>query len=105
VKFRFALLGLVALAACRPQQTPPVSPPGATDIGTPRSATCTGANVSPRFPDTWRYRAACGAVFGAHAMVASDAPLASDAGVEILDERMKAALDRLAEESTPKPGA
>jgi gamma-glutamyltranspeptidase/glutathione hydrolase len=89
VKNRLALAVLVAFIACRPQQAPvPVSPPpGATDVGTPRSATCTGANVtSSRFPDTWRYRAACGAVFGPHAMVASDAPLASEAGVAILKQ-------------------
>jgi len=88
VKLRLAFAGLVVLAACRPQSSPPVSPPpGATDVGTPRSAACAGANTaSPRFPATWRYRAGCGAVFGAHAMVASDAPLASEAGVEILKQ-------------------
>ena len=88
MKFRLALAGLVALSACRPPQgPPPVAPPGATDIGTPRSASCAGANVaSSRFPATWRYRAACGAVFGAHAMVASDAPLASAAGIAILKQ-------------------
>jgi gamma-glutamyltranspeptidase/glutathione hydrolase len=92
VKLRLALVAVAALAACRPQQapapaSPPSPPPGATDIGTPRSASCTGANVaSARFPETWRFRAACGAVFGAHAMVASDAPLASAAGVEILKQ-------------------
>ena len=88
MNFRIALVGLVAVAACRPEQyAPPVSLPGATDIGTPRSATCTGANVATsRFPETWRYRAGCGAVFGEHAMVASDAPLASEAGVAMLKQ-------------------
>jgi gamma-glutamyltranspeptidase/glutathione hydrolase len=96
VKNRIILAGLVALAACRPQQTPPASPPvsapaspvaakpGATDVGTPRSRACADVSTSSRFAPTWRYRAGCGAVFGAHAMVASDAPLASQAGVEIL---------------------
>src|SRR5205823_15122413 len=36
------------------------------------------------FPDTWAYKSGRAAVFGAHAMIASDAPLASEAGVEIL---------------------
>ena len=99
MKIRFVVAGLVAIAACRPQSVPSVSPPastpvspvaakpGATDVGTPRSRACADSSAgSSRFAATWRYRAACGAVFGAHAMVASDAPLASQAGVEILKQ-------------------
>jgi gamma-glutamyltranspeptidase / glutathione hydrolase len=91
VKFRLALLGTLALAACRPQTSPPISPPpGATDIGTPRVQPCGGTLAAGRqaahFPEGWRHEAGCAAVFGAHAMVASDAPLASQAGVEILKQ-------------------
>lgn len=62
---------------------------GATDVGFP-SSSATGAAVysgdrrPPTFPDAWPYKSGHAAVFGAHAMVASDAPLASQAGVEIL---------------------
>ena len=95
MKIRFIVAGLVALAACRPQSSPSVSAPvspvaataGATDIGTPRSRACADSSTgSSRFAATWRLRAACGAVFGPHAMVATDAPLASQAGVEILKQ-------------------
>jgi gamma-glutamyltranspeptidase/glutathione hydrolase len=61
----------------------------ATDIGFPSSsatgvATYSGDRRPPSFPDAWPHRPGRAAVFGAHAMVASDAPLASQAGVEIL---------------------
>src|SRR5512143_2818279 len=65
---------------------------GATDVGFP-SSSATGAAVysgdrrAPTFPDAWPYKSGHAAVFGAHAMVASDAPLASQAGVEILQHR------------------
>ena len=38
------------------------------------------------FPAAWPFKAGRGAVFGAHAMVASDAPLAGEAGIEIMRE-------------------
>jgi gamma-glutamyltranspeptidase/glutathione hydrolase len=62
---------------------------GATDIGFPSSsatgvATYSGDRRPPTFPDAWPYKPGRAAVFGAHAMVASDGPLASQAGVEIL---------------------
>jgi gamma-glutamyltranspeptidase/glutathione hydrolase len=75
-----------ALAACHKTAS---FTPGATDVGFP-SSSATGAAVysgdrrAPTFPDAWPYKAGRAAVFGQHAMVASDAPLASQAGVEIL---------------------
>jgi gamma-glutamyltranspeptidase / glutathione hydrolase len=64
-------------------------PPSATDVGLPSStvtgtAEYTGDRRRPEFPNSWGHPAGHAAVFGAHAMVASDAPLASQAGVEIL---------------------
>jgi gamma-glutamyltranspeptidase/glutathione hydrolase len=62
---------------------------GATDVGVARQVRA-GRNRVPAgrraavFPESWRFNAGSDAVFGAHAMVASDAPLASEAGVEIL---------------------
>src|SRR5215203_2079931 len=62
---------------------------GATDTGVPASsatgkATYSGDRKPPQFPDAWPHKAGRAAVFGAHGMVAADAPLASRAGVEIL---------------------
>ena len=79
-------LATVGLAACHRQTG---VPSGATDIGFPSSsasgvATYAGDRRQPNFPAAWPYKAGRAAVFGAHAMVASDAPLASQAGVEIL---------------------
>ena len=88
MKIRIALLGVLLLAACRPQTTPPVAPTGATDVGTPRALPCDGQVAAGRraasFPAEWPHHAGCQAVFGAHAMIASDAPLAGRAGIEIL---------------------
>jgi gamma-glutamyltranspeptidase/glutathione hydrolase len=79
-------LATAGLAACQRQTGVPSS---ATDIGFPSSsatgvATYAGDRRQPNFPAAWPYKAGRAAVFGAHAMVASDAPLASQAGVEIL---------------------
>ena len=76
----------VFLVACQHQASPT---PGATDIGIPSSsstgtAVYAGDRQPARFPSAWPHKAGRAAVFGAHAMVASDAPLASQAGVEIL---------------------
>jgi gamma-glutamyltranspeptidase / glutathione hydrolase len=85
MKLRFLPL-TVAVIACH--KTAPFTP-SATDVGFP-SSSATGAAVysgdrrAPNFPDAWPYKAGRAAVFGQHAMVASDAPLASQAGVEIL---------------------
>jgi gamma-glutamyltranspeptidase / glutathione hydrolase len=64
--------------------------PGATDVGSPTTetrgpATYTGDFRKPSFPDAWPYKAGRAAVFGEHAMVSSDAPLASAAGAQILE--------------------
>jgi gamma-glutamyltranspeptidase/glutathione hydrolase len=66
-------------------------PTGATDVGTPiplptshDMVYAAGDRVPAAFPAGWRFPAGRAAVFGTHAMVASDAPLASAAGVEIL---------------------
>ncbi|HEX4684713.1 MAG TPA: gamma-glutamyltransferase [Gemmatimonadaceae bacterium] len=61
----------------------------ATDAGLPSSgvraaAVDSGDRRPPSFPADWPFEAGRAAVFGAHAMVAADAPLAGGAGVEIL---------------------
>ena len=68
----------------------PVTSTGNTDIGL-AAGLPSGAGyiadadrVPARFPSTWKHAAGRSPVFGAHAMVASDAPLASQVGVEIL---------------------
>ena len=83
---RSSLSLLVLVAACHGPAAPT---PGATDIGFPSSsatgvATYTGDRRAPNFPSAWPFKAGRAAVFGQHAMVATDAPLASQAGVEIL---------------------
>jgi len=86
MKLRSLLPLLFVVSGCH-RPAPPT--PGATDVGFP-SSSATGAAVyagdrrAPSFPEAWPYKAGHAAVFGQHAMVASDAPLASQAGVEIL---------------------
>ncbi|HKW11962.1 MAG TPA: gamma-glutamyltransferase [Gemmatimonadaceae bacterium] len=81
-------LGSVAVAlSCRTTQTPS---PSATDVGSPRrapdlgAATYSGDRRPATFPAAWPFKAGRRAVFGEHAMVASDAPLAGQAGIEIM---------------------
>jgi len=75
------------LLSCRSAQTPPRS---ATDIGSPSRAPDLGLALYSGdrrpavFPAAWPLKAGRRAVFGAHAMVASDAPLAGQAGIEII---------------------
>jgi gamma-glutamyltranspeptidase/glutathione hydrolase len=82
---RFVIVtGLLTATTASAQQRP-----GATDVGTaqrlPTAATARAAGRRPAtFPATWQHAAGGDAVFGANAMVASDAPLASRAGIEIL---------------------
>ncbi len=81
-----SVVAVVSVAACGRQAG---LGSGATDIGFPSSsatgvATYSGDRRPPTFPDAWPYKPGRAAVFGAHAMVASDGPLASQAGVEIL---------------------
>lgn len=85
-KFIFLAIGL-ALGACRHAGPPPS---GATDVGLPTTdargaANYTGEFRKPSFPNAWPYKAGRAAVFGQHAMVSSDAPLASEAGARILE--------------------
>lgn len=91
MKHRLLLPALVIAASCTRTPAPQSIPSGATDVGFPSSsatgtAVYTGDRRQPHFPDTWGYRSGRAAVFGEHAMVASDAPLASQAGVEILQK-------------------
>jgi gamma-glutamyltranspeptidase/glutathione hydrolase len=84
------LLGTTAVA-CHRTPAPQSFPSGATDVGFPSSsatgvAVYTGDRRQPHFPDTWAYKSGRAAIFGEHAMVASDGPLASQAGVEILQK-------------------
>ena len=61
-----------------------------TDVGTPQTLSADGRYVPAAdrrpgvFPAAWRHKAGRAPVMGARAMVASDAPLGSAAGVEIL---------------------
>lgn len=84
------LVAIVAAGACRPTVAPPGAPQtGATDVGTPRSLARGPYTPDPDrrpavFPAAWGHAAGGAPVIGAHAMVASDAPLASEVGVAIL---------------------
>ena len=91
MNLRTAIPVALALVACRPQsQTSPAPAHGATDVGTPQSLSADGRYIPAAdrrpgvFPDAWRHKAGRAPVMGAHAMVASDAPLGSAAGIEIL---------------------
>ncbi|MES2177000.1 MAG: gamma-glutamyltransferase [Gemmatimonadota bacterium] len=87
---RKTLIAVVAIAACHSQAPSPGPQHGATDVGTPQTLASSAGYVPAAdrrpavFPDAWRHKAGRAPVFGAHAMVASDAPLGSAAGVEIL---------------------
>ncbi|MEP6619206.1 MAG: gamma-glutamyltransferase [bacterium] len=90
---RRALCCLLVLAACHSQPEPRSAPQhGATDVGTPQTLASDGRYVPAAdrraavFPAAWTHKAGRAPVFGAHAMVASDAPLGSAAGVEILKQ-------------------
>ncbi len=84
---RTALLAALVLVACHPRQS---TPRGATDVGIPQAMSADGRYVPAAdrrpgmFPAAWRHKAGRTPVMGAHAMVASDTPLGSAAGVEIL---------------------
>ncbi len=89
VRLRTTAIAAIALVACHPQ--PSTTPThGATDVGTPQTLSADGRYVPAAdrrpgvFPAAWRHKAGRAPVMGAHAMVASDAPLGSAAGVEIL---------------------
>jgi gamma-glutamyltranspeptidase/glutathione hydrolase len=88
--------GLIACTPQQPQSSPSIQtarmtpPHGATDVGTPQPLPTSDGYViagdrrAATFPAAWRFAAGRAPVFGAHAMIASDAPLASEAGVEML---------------------
>ena len=83
------ILGLLTGSAARAQSRPDSTAHGLTDVGLARGTTTRAGRVPEGrrkavFSEAWRFNAGSDAVFGAHAMVASDAPLASAAGVEIL---------------------
>jgi gamma-glutamyltranspeptidase / glutathione hydrolase len=91
----FLLLSVAVVGGCHRQAGPP---PGATDVAGPPKAVDLGGQTRVMasvggyppgtkpavFPEAWPYKAGGAATFGTHAMISSDAPLASEAGVEIL---------------------
>ncbi|MEO7457724.1 MAG: gamma-glutamyltransferase, partial [Gemmatimonadaceae bacterium] len=85
---RLSIVIAVALVACRSGQGGQQH--GVTDVGTPQTLSADGTyhpaadRIPANFPAAWRHKAGRAPVMGAHAMVASDAPLGSAAGVEIL---------------------
>ncbi|MFN2567033.1 MAG: gamma-glutamyltransferase [Gemmatimonadaceae bacterium] len=84
---RAVVVCLVAALACH--RVPRVAlPSAATDVGVPQplagQATYTGDRRPAAFPDAWPHKAGRAAAFGARAMVVTDAPLATDVGVDIL---------------------
>ena len=83
------LLGALLLAACTPSAPPATTPSmSATDAGVGRALEAGGVYWGDRrpatFPAAWPHKAGGAASFGAQAMIASDAPLATEAGLEIL---------------------
>ena len=87
---RTLALDVILLGACHAGSPVPAPVHGATDVGTPTALAADGSylpaadRVPAVFPAAWRHKSGRAPVFGAHAMVASDAPLGSAAGVEIL---------------------
>jgi gamma-glutamyltranspeptidase/glutathione hydrolase len=81
-----ALFCLLAALACR--AAPRTLPSAATDVGVPQplsgQAVYWGDRRPAVFPDAWPHKPGKAATFGSRAMVVSDAPLATDVGVEIL---------------------
>jgi gamma-glutamyltranspeptidase/glutathione hydrolase len=70
---KVVILVLFGGAACQPAAPPPA----------PSTAPALISNAVA-FPPSWPHRSSASAVFGQHAMVTSDAPLASQVGLEIL---------------------
>lgn len=81
-----AFVALSASACVRPASTP--ADMSATDAGTARELAAGGRywgdRVPAAFPDAWPHEAGRAATFAQHAMVSSDAPLATEAGLEVL---------------------
>ena len=77
LRFQFSLAASIAIAACQPQAA-------ATD-GTANTVSSVSQPAAPRFPAAWRFPAGSRrAATAPSAMVASESPSATDAGVEIL---------------------
>ncbi|MDQ3996689.1 MAG: gamma-glutamyltransferase [Gemmatimonadota bacterium] len=80
------LLCVVAALSCH--RAPRALPSSATDVGVAQPLSGEGAYWGDRrpavFPDEWPLDAGRAATFGARAMVVSDAPLATQVGVEML---------------------
>jgi gamma-glutamyltranspeptidase/glutathione hydrolase len=81
-----ALVVIVAALGCH--RAPRPLPSAATDVGVARplsgQATYGGDRRPAVFPDAWPHKAGRAATFAARAMVVTDAPLATDVGVDIL---------------------
>jgi gamma-glutamyltranspeptidase/glutathione hydrolase len=91
MKIRPSVAAATLLVACHSQPAATPAPAhGATDVGTPTALASDGRyvpaadRVPGAFPAAWRHKAGRAPVVGAHAMVASDSPFGSAAGVEIL---------------------
>jgi len=85
-RIRSALLLSVLTACHRAGMPSSATDAGAPNRQAPSGAVYTGDRRPPTFPTTWPLAAGRAAVFGPHAMVASDARLASQAGVEIMTQ-------------------
>jgi len=83
---RAFVFSLVAALACHRAQR--VLPSAQTDAGVARPLSGQGVYTVDRrpaiFPDAWPHKAGRAATLGEHAMVVSDAPLASEVGVDVL---------------------
>lgn len=81
-----AFTSLFTISCARPGSTP--GDMSATDAGTARELAAGGRYWGDRvpavFPEAWPHKAGRAASFGANAMVATDAPLATEAGLEVL---------------------
>ena len=91
MKTRIPISLAIVVAACHAQPAESPAPVhGATDVGMPTALASDGRYVPAAdripgvFPASWRHKAGRAPVVGAHAMVASDSPFGSAAGVEIL---------------------
>jgi gamma-glutamyltranspeptidase / glutathione hydrolase len=86
MRARPAALALLAAISCH--RPPSARPSSATDVGVPRPLAGNAAYWGDRrpavFPPAWPHKAGRDATFGARAMVVSDAPLATDVGVDVL---------------------
>ncbi len=88
------ILSTIGVAGCShggttPARPAPVPPTRGTDLGVPSQQLGTrmvyeGDRRAANFPEGWPYKAGLASTFAPHAMIACDAPLAAQAGVEIM---------------------